>query len=255
MSRAPLPTMTLDRGSFEPLYNQLHRLLRQSIESGRWEPGGLMPSEPELCRHFGVSRMVVRQALAALEDDHLVTRRRGRGTFVAEPRVRRRAESLVRTLQAPRPPGLVIDVLESSLGETGILRVTTLLTLNDQPLAVTRSSFDGKKRWPRKIPADGRIPDDLTLSLGSAELGQPHVSIAVGGCSELAGRQLGIPAGTPVYVARITEGDSGGARRGISLEVAECEWRADELDCRVTVSPTPPPAMIATFGQKDSVSV
>ena len=88
----------LDRTSFVPMYYQLQEVMKEHIESGAWPPGGLLPSEPELARTFGVSRAVVRQALAILEDDHQIVRIRGRGTFVAHPKMVHRAGGLARLL-------------------------------------------------------------------------------------------------------------------------------------------------------------
>jgi len=76
----------IDRGSPVPFYFQLAQLLQQEIASGRWEPGERIPSEPALCRHYRVSRSTVRQALQTLGNDGLVTRAKGRGTFVAHSR-------------------------------------------------------------------------------------------------------------------------------------------------------------------------
>src|SRR3712207_2077198 len=81
----------LDRTSFVPLYYQLQEVLKEQIESGVWRPGEAIPSEPELARRFGVSRVVVRQALAILSDDRQIVRVQGRGTFVAEPKLDTRA--------------------------------------------------------------------------------------------------------------------------------------------------------------------
>ena len=67
----------LDRMSFVPLYYQLQEILKEEIESGLWQPGDRLPSEPTLARRFGVSRVVVRQALAILEDDRQISRVRG----------------------------------------------------------------------------------------------------------------------------------------------------------------------------------
>ena len=56
--------------------------LRWAITSGTYQPGSKLPTEAELCELLGVSRTVVREALRVLEDDGLVSRRHGVGTFV-----------------------------------------------------------------------------------------------------------------------------------------------------------------------------
>lgn len=78
-----------------PLYFQLKELLRDQIESGEWETGQQIPSETELCETFNISRTVVRHALRELEYEGLLYRRQGKGTFVAEPKIR---ESLMQDL-------------------------------------------------------------------------------------------------------------------------------------------------------------
>ena len=85
----------IDRDSPVPYYHQLKELLRDEMTSGRWPAGTRIPSEPELCRMFDVSRTVVRQALGDLEHERLLSRRKGLGTFVAEPKIH---ERLVQTL-------------------------------------------------------------------------------------------------------------------------------------------------------------
>ena len=56
--------------------------LRQAITRGAYRPGSQLPTEAELCEMLGVSRTVVREALRMLEDEGLVARRHGVGTFV-----------------------------------------------------------------------------------------------------------------------------------------------------------------------------
>ena len=63
-------------------------MLEDEIVSGRWQSGTRLPSEPETARHFGVSRSTVRQALARLEQEGLIARRKGEGTFVDAGRPR-----------------------------------------------------------------------------------------------------------------------------------------------------------------------
>lgn len=73
----------IDFGSVIPYYYQLQQHLASRIQSGLWESGQKLPSEKELCEHFGVSRTVVRQALNKLTSDNFIDTRKGKGSFVA----------------------------------------------------------------------------------------------------------------------------------------------------------------------------
>jgi GntR family transcriptional regulator len=74
-----------------PLYYQLENILREKIMSGVFASGARLPTESELIRQYGVGRITVRHALAALVKDGLIERRRRRGTFVTERKTKRRA--------------------------------------------------------------------------------------------------------------------------------------------------------------------
>ncbi len=65
-----------------PLYMQLAATLKESIVSGTYPVGSLLPTEDALCGRFGVSRYTVRSALRLLRDDGLVHSRQGAGTVV-----------------------------------------------------------------------------------------------------------------------------------------------------------------------------
>ena len=88
-------TEVIRRDSPVPYYYQLEGFLRERIENKTWKPGQKIPSEAELCAVYDVSRTVVRQALNALVQEGVLYRRKGKGTFVAEPKIR---ESLVQHL-------------------------------------------------------------------------------------------------------------------------------------------------------------
>ena len=60
-------------------YVQVIDALRRKLDSGELQPGNQLPSEAELCAMFRVSRTVVRQALMKLENEGLVTKRKGKG--------------------------------------------------------------------------------------------------------------------------------------------------------------------------------
>lgn len=67
-----------------PLYRQVRERMLARLIDGTWRPGTALPSEHELARLLGVSQGTVRKALDTLAAEHLVVRRQGRGTFVAE---------------------------------------------------------------------------------------------------------------------------------------------------------------------------
>jgi GntR family transcriptional regulator len=77
----------LDKSAFTPLYFQIHTQLLKMIHSGQLRPGDLLPSEEELSRAYGVSRMTSRQAVQLLKNQGLASRHRGQGSFVSQPPV------------------------------------------------------------------------------------------------------------------------------------------------------------------------
>ena len=58
--------------------------IRQRIAEGGWQPGMKLPSERELVQQFGCARMTVHHALRELEDEGLIERRQGSGSYVAQ---------------------------------------------------------------------------------------------------------------------------------------------------------------------------
>ncbi len=66
-----------------PRYYEIFDYLQKQLRRNQYLPGKRLPSEKEMGETFGVSRITVRSALAELERRGLVTRQRGRGTYVA----------------------------------------------------------------------------------------------------------------------------------------------------------------------------
>jgi len=77
----------IDRDSYIPLYIQVIDALLEYIEGNDLEPGYQLPGEAELCRLFDVSRTVIRQALQEIEYKGMIYRTKGKGTFVAKPKI------------------------------------------------------------------------------------------------------------------------------------------------------------------------
>lgn len=72
-----------------PLYQQLENIILRYIKEHNLKPGDLLPPEVEFCLRYQLSRSTVRQAFKQLEVKGLIIRRRGLGSFVAEPKISR----------------------------------------------------------------------------------------------------------------------------------------------------------------------
>ena len=94
-----------------PRYYQIYLILRKDLVEGHYAPDVAMPNELKLAARFGVSRVTLRAALNRLEQEGLIVRRRGRGTF-ARPQPPRSA-----------PKANIRGVLENLIG-MGLLRTT-----------------------------------------------------------------------------------------------------------------------------------
>src|SRR5688572_18977325 len=69
---------------FGPRARRVYTVLHDRIARGDWAPGEKLPSHRELATELGVAPLTVRQVLAQLEEQGLVSRQVGRGTFVRE---------------------------------------------------------------------------------------------------------------------------------------------------------------------------
>src|ERR1700751_593104 len=81
------PSMQGPNGNGTPVYKRIQNAIRKRIESSELLPGDPVASERELARMHKGSLMTARHALAGLEREGIVERRRGSGTFVASPKI------------------------------------------------------------------------------------------------------------------------------------------------------------------------
>jgi len=79
----------LKKTSERPLYKQLMQRIRDDITVGIYPAGERIPGEQVLCKTYGVSRVTVRKALDEIVQEGLLTRRQGKGTFVAQEKIKR----------------------------------------------------------------------------------------------------------------------------------------------------------------------
>lgn len=135
-----------------PAHAQIEAALTQAIDGGRLRPGDRLPAERDLADRFGVSRMTLRQALGALEQQGRLQRHKGRygGTFVVEPKLELAGTSalsdqlrglgvaagarVLSTCERPAGPD------ERMLGRS-VYEVVRIRLANSEPVALERGSY------------------------------------------------------------------------------------------------------------------
>lgn len=90
----PILLSSITVNSNVPLYYQLVSIIKRNIAVGIIKQGDLLPTESEFCETFNISRSTVRQAIGELESEGLAVRRRGKGTYISKPKLRRKAEDV-----------------------------------------------------------------------------------------------------------------------------------------------------------------
>ena len=131
-----------------PLYYQLETILRRKILSGELAPGSALSSEDALAEEYQVSRITVRQSLAALEKDELIIRRRGKGTFISQKIDQR---------QYTRFTGSIDDIIAMGIQTSTVVRGTEWI--EPPPAVDAKLNLKGaqalrieKVRWIEKCP-------------------------------------------------------------------------------------------------------
>ena len=87
---APVATVQNSEPIPVPKYFRVKEALLTNITSGAWPAGAQIPSEPDLCSEFGVSRTTVRKAVSDLVNQGRLVVEMGKGTFVAQAKLEAR---------------------------------------------------------------------------------------------------------------------------------------------------------------------
>ncbi|BAU87150.1 transcriptional regulator, gntR family [Streptomyces laurentii] len=137
----------------------LYERIADALRDGTYPPGSTLPSEPRLAGAFGVSRPALREALLLLQEDGLLTVRRGVGRTVNAHPPRRGFERL-------RP-------LEDLLGTTAPLRVRDVLRTVEEPTDFTTQQLlapaGAELRFWESVLVGGAGPAVLSQEWAAAE--------------------------------------------------------------------------------------
>ncbi|MHB8812581.1 MAG: GntR family transcriptional regulator [Steroidobacteraceae bacterium] len=226
-------------------YYSLYELLSTALEDGTIAPGNALPSEPELCVRHDISRTTVRRALARLEHEGRIVRRRGSGTFARSQRAplrfcvdlhalpetlaaleSRTTAATLRFGQAPVPA--VLRAMTAEIGATAYL-LERLRSKQGEPLSLTKTYLPEPigRRIRRPIPSRVSV---LTIV---GRLGPPTVAVrcsmgAVPADAD-AVRALEVPLGSPLLRVRaVLTGEAGELRA-----VLESLCRSDRVQLKI----------------------
>jgi len=151
--------------TFSPLYQQIKALITQSLQTGQWRPGEMIPSEVELAGRFKVSQGTVRKAIDELAAENLVMRRQGKGTFVSthhEARARFRFLRLMPDEGLPHYPESKFIEVKRVRAPADVARLLDLKS-GDAVIFIKRvQSFDGVPTIVEELWLPGLIFKGLT---------------------------------------------------------------------------------------------
>lgn len=233
-----------------PYYYQIAQVLREAIEDADIDQrqGEIaLPSEAELCGFFQVTRGTVRHALQTLEQEGLIYREKGRGTFLRRQRLELDLTHLCSTTEDLKirgwmPAVRVLSLVEvlarphirRALGiseQTKVWEIYRLRLANGEPISL---------QW-------SYIPTDLTPQLGQEDLTHSlyyilkdkygillrtaHQFIRTRAATTDEAELLEVAEGTPVFVIDRTTHD----QNGLAVEHLNSLWRGDRYDLRVAL--------------------
>ena len=220
-----------------PHWRRIELALRSRIETLR--PGDPLPSDAELCREFGVSRMTARNAMTRLADEGLVVRVSGRGTYVAEPSAHRRADRLLTFSHEMRRRGrrpwsriLAREIRPSTSSEAAALGVRPsepvvvvrrLRCADDEAIALETAVLV-QPTAAAVLAADieaGSLHEVLAKAGWHLRRGSATISAAAANAEDA--RLLGLRRGDPLLVERRVIADAHGRR----VEATESRYSAD----------------------------
>ena len=242
-----LPRLGRGKTPPAPKYFQLEETLREQIAA--WEIDHPIPSEPELCRAYSVSRTTVRKALDDLVREGLLYRVQGKGTFVAPPKLRERFaqrtagfyEDMVsrgftvrtRVLEQTvvRASKRVASELELPAGDK-VVKWVRLRSIGNDPILIS-TSFVSQRRFP-----DIEDEDLTEVSLYAllrekygVHLARGTRLVEVSFCTEEEAGLLRVSPGAPLLVLTGTMYDT----EGQPVEFGVARHRGDRSQLEIEV--------------------
>jgi GntR family transcriptional regulator len=234
--------MKVDPDSPLPLYAQVESILAAGITEGTFPAGSQLPNEDELIQRYAVSRTTIRQTIQNLTRRGLIEIRRGKGTFVLQPKITQELtelsgfvedmQSLGRHASARLLDRQLVPASESVARRLAIAAGTLVVRIQRVRLADNAPlSFD--ETWlPREI-GEKIIENDLETEPIFSLLEQKYATPLVEAEYRLeailadttVARALRIAAGSPIFLIERTSYTTG--RQPVDYE--KLYYRGDQI--------------------------
>ena len=234
-----------------PLYYQVYLVLREQLAEGRFPEDEPLPGEEQLREQFDVSRVTIRKTLGRLEDEGLIRRVRGSGTYPIKQKLqsddRANISGLYENLLTVGMQTKA-DLLSFELIETPAQLINETPELGAKVLKVERvrkyekESFSFMRSY---------IPEEIGIQIKKKEIGNEPLLVvldragwlptsaeqslsATAATAEIAG-ELGVAIGSPlIYMKRLSRDQNDRL-----IEYFESFYRPDKFEYKMTLSRTP----------------
>jgi GntR family transcriptional regulator len=231
-----------------PRYVQLADLFRHRVDKGEWGPGSTLPSIDELMEQFDVARVTVRQAVALLADEGLLSPQRGRGTFVTEKagmrrqlRVETTLADLVQMYRGDRPEHSTIEeqvaspIIKANEGTAApkYFHMRRVHSRDGERYCVISMYIDYRvfRRAPARFRRELVLP--LLTSLPGLKIASGWQTLTIAKADVQTAQLLGIAASTPTAeVRRILCGAD-----GTVIYLADVTYRGDYIHLEMDLRP------------------
>lgn len=221
-----------------PLYVQVATTLRRRIEEGRWRPGEKISTLDELQAEFQVARVTVRQAVDLLQQEGLVHRQQGRGTFVIEEVKDRRWLKLATTWEAlismieenvpkmiptrRRPSGPRLRPEDGRAAKEYVF-LRSVQSRNGQLFGVVNLHLAKHifNRTPQAFRTRTALP--IVARMNGLKIGAAHQTLVIGTADTETAKLLKVPLNSPTAEAHCVVIDD----QGVAIYVADIIYRGD----------------------------
>ena len=244
-----VPDITRSRGD-RPIYVQIAQHIADGIRSGDLLPGDRVASEPELMRRHSISRATAAKTLEHLEQQGLVRREQGRGTFVEAPRLVQRTAQLgsfsdqvrshghtpsQRLLFIGRPQREDDDLgRRSRLGDDTV-EIQRLRLVDGEPVGVHTTVLDRSVGERAGLDAAAFADEQASLyallDAAGVRVAEADEHLQAIEASEREAQLLSVEPGSALMrVVRVSYGAD-----GEPIEVVDARYRADRFDYSVSL--------------------